>query len=138
MYYITTFTYKVNSLIHVMKVFSCMPRSVLVHYVFSLDGRLCDVLGESRRLTRNQTEFARRMTPGRLLTFVTGCSREPAGGFTPRPSIVFNYSATWWLPSASTCSNQIQLTVHPNLLEFQSFCHTMMTSMMNGETFSTA
>ncbi|XP_048256495.1 G2/M phase-specific E3 ubiquitin-protein ligase-like [Haliotis rufescens] len=102
------------------------------------EGRLCDVLGEGRCLTRNQTEFARRMTPGRLLTFVTGCSREPAGGFTPRPSIVFNYSATWRLPSASTCSNQIQLTVHPDLLEFQSFCHTMMTSMMNGETFSTA
>ncbi|XP_071119431.1 G2/M phase-specific E3 ubiquitin-protein ligase-like [Haliotis cracherodii] len=101
-------------------------------------GRLCDVLRESRRLTRNQTEFARSMTPGRLLTFVTGCSREPAGGFTPRPSIVFNYSNTWRLPSASTCSNQIQLTVHPNLLGFESFCHTMMTSMMNGETFSTA
>ncbi|XP_046552508.1 G2/M phase-specific E3 ubiquitin-protein ligase-like isoform X2 [Haliotis rubra] len=101
------------------------------------DGSLCDVLRESQRLTRSQTKFARRLTPGRLLAFVTGCSREPAGGFVPKPSIVFNRAA-WRLPSAATCSNQILITVHQNSLEFHCFCQAMMTSMMNGENFTTA
>ncbi|XP_067679325.1 uncharacterized protein [Haliotis asinina] len=102
------------------------------------DGSLCNMLRESQCLTRNQTEFAGGITPGRLLAFVTGCSREPAGGFVPKPSIAFNYSATWRLPSAATCSNQILITVHQNSLEFHSFCQAMMTSMMNGENFTTA
>ncbi|XP_046583541.1 uncharacterized protein LOC124290763 isoform X3 [Haliotis rubra] len=100
-------------------------------------GSLCDVLRESQRLTRSQTEFARGLTPARLLAFVTGCSREPAGGFVPKPSIVFNRAA-WRLPSAATCSNQILITVHQNSLEFHRFCQAMMTSMMNGENFTTA
>ncbi|XP_046550434.1 G2/M phase-specific E3 ubiquitin-protein ligase-like [Haliotis rubra] len=100
-------------------------------------GSLCGVLRESQRLTRSQTKFARRLTPGRLLAFVTGCSREPAGGFVPKPSIVFNRAA-WRLPSAATCSNQILITVHQNSLEFHRFCQAMMTSMMNGENFTTA
>ena len=49
------------------------------------------------------------MTLEKILCFVTGCDEEPTLGFSIPPSILFVEDFQNFIPTASTCINQLKL-----------------------------
>ena len=75
-----------------------------------------------------------KITPEDILEFATGSRYEPVLGFKLKPTINFQPHPQW-LPTASTCANQLYLPVPPDAITPFPPEEKLMALMDNG--FST-
>ena len=119
-------------------VFICGVLKCQIYIFFKISAKTLqdDLEDLSDELTREMQQFMGALEVKMILVFVTGTDRVPAAGFTPSPRVVFTHQSC--LPSASTCSNQLQLYVNERSLALPTFCLDFVVSLMNSETFTRA
>ncbi len=72
---------------------------------------------------------------GTVLAWITGASRVPALGFSPRPSVEFDHTSSSNLPRATTCSNQLILPVNNLTMKPFLFARAMLEALAGGFFF---
>ena len=65
-------------------------------------------------------KVARDIKPNWVLAFATGSKKVPAGGLSPAGRIVFRTGQNKALPEASTCANELALTLTGDFNDFSN------------------
>ena len=87
------------------------------------------------KLTKEEEDCVRVLTPGHVLMFATETPSPPAVGYDPKPSLKFVHDESKCIPSAHTCGNMLYIYVNEKTVT-GPFHHYFLTAIMNRGVFS--
>ena len=78
----------------------------------------------------------KKMKPYHVLSFATGATAIPAGGWPSRPRIYFKHDSATSYVKASTCALKLVIPVTTTNMCLTNFLFVMAYSLAHGATFS--